>query len=274
LVKQFFQNAQAGNYAFAKALKAQQNRSGNSSEAEGSSHHKARTGTLSQQVPTSAPRRGRPPNSALAVVINSASATPLRRQSRTSGFTSSRSNSPNTSSKPRKKLGRPFKTPEAAARAAAKAARRANGPVEVKKRGRPFSHRTQPNIPVPETIFHPFLCEWLGCTAELHNLEALRTHIKIVHRKRNENKMLLCQWGKCYTKRGILGIVQLNGMQFGRKEDWATHIAETHILPIAWQMGDGPKGTDLGTVPSLPLILFKYTHTWKEPEANHPSFTL
>jgi hypothetical protein len=166
--------------------------------------------------------------------------------------TSSRSNSPASTPllKVPKKKGRPFRTPEAAAAAAKKAADKAAG--VVKKRGRPFGFkiRRQPDVPTPEGVYHPFLCEWNGCEAELQNLETLKKHLKVVHRKRNENGKLECRWGKCGVEKEIKDSetgeirMEVKGVEFHYKEMWMKHIA-MHLLPVAWQMGDGPMGTDL-----------------------------
>ncbi|OWP06393.1 hypothetical protein B2J93_9166 [Marssonina coronariae] len=203
------------------------------------------------------------------------------------------------SSEPPKKFGRPFshKTPikkllkkrgrpfastaaaiEAAARTAAKngrAAARAARASEPKKKGRPQQNRHQADIAQPEPIFHPFICEWDGCSRELQNLETLRLHIHAVHKKRVNGKAQ-CLWAHCGSKRKTLSVEasdneatvkETSGIDIGDestiddktkmkrpalaspsftiRQEWKDHLEEKHLIPFAWHMGEGPKATDL-----------------------------
>jgi hypothetical protein len=152
-----------------------------------------------------------------------------------------------------KKRGRPFATAESAARAAAKAAAAGSDSAEgvTKKRGRRFKVRTQLDIPVPEPVFVPFICEWKGCPAELQNLETLETHVFNVHNKKQASGNRICLWGKCGVKHQASyettysqNYDELN--EFKTKAGWKNHINQRHLIPFAWHMGDGPKGTSLG----------------------------
>lgn len=222
----------------------------------------ARTSYSSSPAPAPIPRRGRPQGSkngsALAVVLDPATSTPVNfAPGRLPDYASSLSASPAPTFPVKKKLGRPFKTAEAAAKAAAKAARRAGAETGVtKKRGRPFKIRHQLNIPVPEPNFYSFDCEWKDCEAELQNLETLQLHIKIVHRKRNSDGLLECRWGKCCGEKQVLGLMEPHGKEFKSKEKWAEHVYE-HTNRFAWHLGDGPKGTDL----CMSLLPFSLTNT-------------
>jgi len=92
-----------------------------------------------------------------------------------------------------KKRGRPFRDPEAAA---ANKEITAAGPP--KKRGRPFKlMQEMADIPLRDPKFLVFGCEWSGCSAELHSLEILRTHLATVHRKKQDFGDLVCLWGHC-----------------------------------------------------------------------------
>ncbi|KAH9203314.1 hypothetical protein DL95DRAFT_321658 [Leptodontidium sp. 2 PMI_412] len=110
-----------------------------------------------------------------------------------------------------------------------------------KKKGRPFKIRHHVDIEQPEPVFIPFICEWTDCRRELHNLETLRLHISIVHKKRVDGK-LPCLWRDCSK-------TEAARMQFRSRQEWKQHIEEKHLIPFAWHMGDGPKGTDLSGKP-------------------------
>ena len=151
-----------------------------------------------------------------------------------------------------KKRGRPFATAESAAKAAAKAAAAGSDSADgiTKKRGRPFKIRTQLDIPVPEPVFIPFICEWKGCPAELHNLETLVAHVLNVHNKKQTSGSRLCLWGKCGVKHGPSDETTDSQNhdepnEFKTKAEWKDHINQRHLIPFAWHMGDGPKGTSL-----------------------------
>ncbi|RGP76054.1 hypothetical protein FLONG3_5445 [Fusarium longipes] len=99
-----------------------------------------------------------------------------------------------------------------------------------KRRGRP------PKLPSPpprelyystNVQFFPFLCEWLDCKAELHNLETLRRHVYIVHGDSVE-----CLWGKC-------GRLE-KPPELEDDEGFEKHIEEAHLVPLSWHVGDGP----------------------------------
>ncbi|KAL2069578.1 hypothetical protein VTL71DRAFT_14257 [Oculimacula yallundae] len=147
-----------------------------------------------------------------------------------------------------KKRGRPFATVESELRAKARASGTST-PASHTKAGRPRKIRRQVFIPQPEPLFFSFKCEWAGCQAELQNLETLRLHIHLLHKKRVDGKVL-CLWGKCTVKQVVEGdngarkIVH-NYPEFKGRGEWKTHLETEHLIPFSWHMGDGPRGTDL-----------------------------
>ncbi|RDL36503.1 uncharacterized protein BP5553_05855 [Venustampulla echinocandica] len=186
---------------------------------------------------------------------------------------------PSTSRIVPKKRGRPFSSPQAAEKAAVKAAARAvergsastsqikkrkrqagtsvvdssNG--EPKKRARPLEgYRPAP----VEARYAPFICQWKGCLAELHNLETLRAHIYGMHCYGREAGMT-CGWGKCGDSDGVGKELNVRGVKrhfaFTFIDDLKDHIEEAHLVPFAWHMGDGPKTPSLtGTLKSRSTI--------------------
>ncbi|KAG4438866.1 hypothetical protein IFR05_005655 [Cadophora sp. M221] len=153
-----------------------------------------------------------------------------------------------------KKRGRSFKTAESELKAKARAnSSGTSTPTAYKKKGRPFKVRHQLFIAQPLPVFHPFLCEWKGCEAELHNLETLRLHIHILHKKRVEGKVP-CLWAKCGAKKAVDGEdgekkVVDDHPRFASRKEWKDHLETKHLIPFSWHMGDGPKGTDLSGKP-------------------------
>ncbi|CAG8959278.1 hypothetical protein HYFRA_00013047 [Hymenoscyphus fraxineus] len=170
-----------------------------------------------------------------------------------------------------KKRGRPFATPESAARAAEKAARRdlqSSGDGPAKKRGRPFTtveaaekaakklkstgtDSEQPKkrgrpfavdklIEGPEPYFPVFYCEWKGCPAELHNLDTLRKHLHVLHKQRDKvTGMIPCMFRKCAN----------------------SHTAETNAFNIEGQASHAAEGS---TLPHSSPVVFRKRSDWKE----------
>lgn len=96
--------------------------------------------------------------------------------------------------------------------------------LAYKKRGRP----SRPVSPPPHELYRrqnprflAFLCEWKGCKAELHNLETLQKHVRIVHPGN------YCAWGKCK------GDVHFDSL--------TQHVEDKHLVPLSWHVGDGPR---------------------------------
>lgn len=138
-----------------------------------------------------------------------------------------------------KKRGRPFSTPDAAARAAAKAEGRAS--QAPKKRGRPFQ-KFEHTFIEQEAEYLPFLCEWKDCPAELINLETLRNHIFSVHMRHNKDTR--CLWAQCkasHEEKDQLHKPAKGNPSFNSEREFKEHVNKTHLIPFAWHMGDGPK---------------------------------
>lgn len=162
-----------------------------------------------------------------------------------------------------KKRGRPYANAESAQKAREKAERKANPDAHPKKRGRPLKITHQVDIAIPEAKYVPFLCEWKGCHAELHNLETLRLHITSVHGRKlvgHGKGVRICKWGKCGIKveeadeesKSPVPILidddsnpKARKVEFSSKKEWKEHIENAHLIPFAWHMGDGPKATCL-----------------------------
>lgn len=70
-----------------------------------------------------------------------------------------------------------------------------------------------------------FACRWTKCPAELHNLETLKRHIVKLHIPNN----IKCGWKDCKNPDGMPA-----------NELWK-HVQESHISPVAWKLGDGPR---------------------------------
>lgn len=112
-----------------------------------------------------------------------------------------------------------------------------NYAVKQRRRGRP----PRKPSPMPQEIFAglqpryvPFLCEWKGCPAELHNAETLRRHVYVVH---GRSEVLECRWAKCGEAAPC--------PTFSSRERFERHVEERHLVPFTWHLGDG-YGNGLG----------------------------
>lgn len=107
-------------------------------------------------------------------------------------------------------------------------------PSGQRRPGRP----PRPPSPTPRDVWEaltppryvPFLCEWVGCKAELQNAETLRRHVRKVHGLADP---LVCRWGSC-GRREWQGVTA-----FGREGDFYEHVDKRHLLPFVWHVGDG-----------------------------------
>ncbi|KAL9948090.1 hypothetical protein D7B24_005650 [Verticillium nonalfalfae] len=100
-----------------------------------------------------------------------------------------------------------------------------------KRRGRPPKTEAPGPREVYETLaprFLRFVCEWAGCSAELHNFETLRRHVSVVHAPTGRQRV--CQWARCRQGR----------REFATAEEMRAHLEEVHMPPIVWQAGEGP----------------------------------
>jgi hypothetical protein len=208
-----------------------------------------------------------------AVVIESAAPATFRKPENPPNGTS---HIVESSSPAPRRLGRPPKKPSASSQIAAPSPKRIGRPPKAlpsgadtlgnsarRKVGRPRIHplseskpRGRPRKSVdPKQVspkFIPFLCEWKGCKAELHNLETLRKHIYTVHNKEQMSGAIVCQWAKCGLTREVRDKRTLQSKVIHEEHDFADmevfkdHVEKAHLVPFAWHMGDGPRGSTLG----------------------------
>ena len=107
----------------------------------------------------------------------------------------------------------------------------------AKRRGRPPKERS----PSPNEVYRrlkprfiAFLCEWKGCPAELHNAETLRRHVQVLHcRDPRPLSFFSCKWGKCAMEQPLTICKD--------REALVRHIEESHLWPLVWHTGDGPR---------------------------------
>ncbi|KAJ5453512.1 uncharacterized protein N7458_004468 [Penicillium daleae] len=115
----------------------------------------------------------------------------------------------------------------------------------IKKRpGRPPHKDVQVEVEIdnrPATQYQVFKCKWTGCEAELHNLQAIHTHILGIHIPHH----IVCVWDNC-TDKHPRAAAQM----------WE-HVRDDHMRPLAWELGDGPAasvtGEDVDLLPSTAL---------------------
>lgn len=74
---------------------------------------------------------------------------------------------------------------------------------------------------VPYQIYH---CKWIDCLAELHNLQALQSHVLKIHIPHN----LYCGWKECADRTPRAAA------------DMWEHVTKQHIEKVSWTLGDGP----------------------------------
>ena len=190
------------------------------------------------------PRREQPKRAA----ANKVSKAPTSGQ-KENGISSSQTKAFPPTESEKKKRGRQTKPPGAIAKA--KAPKKKN-----KLSALPKDFSAPKSLPVAK--YNVYFCEWEDCPAELHNLETLRNHVLRVHDKKLPSGARLCLWGKCCQNHNSAdnkkrSPAELDRAEFKTKVEWQDHINEAHILPVAWQLGDGPKATIPGRF--LPILL-------------------
>ncbi|KAK3114001.1 hypothetical protein LTR53_008105 [Teratosphaeriaceae sp. CCFEE 6253] len=146
----------------------------------------------------------------------------------------------------------------------------------VKKKGRPFgwrksvhsraamglppakSHHTpQPSglrkAPGEKALVEPeyqvWKCRWRECGAELHNLDTLKKHVVKLHGRAGEDRQFECLWegcrggGEAGKGKGKARVEEEEGVaMFPDLTRWLAHVNELHLQPVAWELGDGPRG--------------------------------
>lgn len=82
-----------------------------------------------------------------------------------------------------------------------------------------------------EPKYQVYACCWSGCKAELHSLEVLKKHVIKVHGRPGVEERFHCQWRGCDESESFEDIA-----------DWLAHVDKEHFQPVAWKLGDGPRG--------------------------------
>ncbi|KAM0717382.1 hypothetical protein Q7P37_007234 [Cladosporium fusiforme] len=91
----------------------------------------------------------------------------------------------------------------------------------------------KPNERLQEPTYQIYKCQWNDCSAELHSLEVLKKHVIKVHGRPNADSSFYCSWKGC----------EANGTTaFEDIADWLFHVDKEHLQPVAWTLGDGPRG--------------------------------
>lgn len=93
--------------------------------------------------------------------------------------------------------------------------------------GRPSKSEARIEVAIdnrPAPHYQVFKCRWIGCEAELHNLQAIQTHLVGVHIPHH----IVCAWENCPDKKPRAAA------------DMWEHVRAVHVRPLAWKLGDGP----------------------------------
>lgn len=189
---------------------------------------------------------------------------PIKRKRNTVGrpLHQATASTPGTSSTPSNPAGSGTTSGYAALRAAQTQAAGASGSDSqpIKKRGRPLGWRKWmqkgSTIPAPSTgtpkpqpppvDYKVFLCDWLDCGTELHNLATLRKHIHKLHVRRDADAVFPCQWHDCaqvrMTTENDRTTIRLVPRRYVTEAECRAHIENAHLKSIAWSLGDGPAG--------------------------------
>jgi hypothetical protein len=120
--------------------------------------------------------------------------------------------------------------------------------------GTPSSTKPAPLPPAAEPKFTVYKCGWQDCGAQIHNLETLRRHVEKKHGKPDKNGTYTCLWadcGKTVQNIGDDGAVTQSAQHFNFPDtsELMRHVEQSHITPIAWELGDGPPGGFSGDSP-------------------------
>lgn len=95
-----------------------------------------------------------------------------------------------------------------------------------------------------EPKYQVWKCRWQDCSAELHNLETLKKHVVKLHGKANANGVFECLWEGCIYSNNHCGKGkhQATPVNLGQINEWLSHVDKKHLEPVAWELGDGPRG--------------------------------
>lgn len=93
-----------------------------------------------------------------------------------------------------------------------------------------------------------YACRWRDCKAELHNLDTLKKHVIKMHGRPNNGGMLECQWQSCEAgpagsnSSGKINVSEKAVAEWEDIHEWTEHVDKEHLQPVAWKLGDGPRG--------------------------------
>ena len=90
----------------------------------------------------------------------------------------------------------------------------------------------RPERQLQEPKYQVYKCRWTDCDAQLHSLDVLKKHVLKVHGKSDEENQYPCLWRGCADK----------DETFEDIPTWLGHVDKEHLQPVAWQLGDGPRG--------------------------------
>ncbi|ERS96316.1 hypothetical protein HMPREF1624_07226 [Sporothrix schenckii ATCC 58251] len=89
-----------------------------------------------------------------------------------------------------------------------------------------------------QACFAPFVCEWTGCRAELHNMATLRKHVTVVH-GRPTGAANTCQWRRCADRQTVPTRYKDDTDTDADGQTLLEHVEYQHLAPLEWHRGDG-----------------------------------
>jgi hypothetical protein len=90
----------------------------------------------------------------------------------------------------------------------------------------------RPEQQLQEPKYQVYKCRWTDCDAQLHSLDVLKKHVLKVHGKSDDENQYPCLWRGCADK----------DETFEDIPTWLVHVDKEHLQPVAWKLGDGPRG--------------------------------
>lgn len=102
-----------------------------------------------------------------------------------------------------------------------------------------------------EPQYQVYKCHWKGCKAELHNLSTLKKHIVKIHGRPTLGGVFECLWQPCTARSNPVDVHAdaAKVASWADMDGWIHHIDEEHLQPVAWELGDGPRGGMSGEPP-------------------------
>lgn len=100
---------------------------------------------------------------------------------------------------------------------------------------KPKTSTSRPESQLQEPKYQVYKCHWLDCDAQLHSLEVLKKHVTKVHDRQHAEDKYRCRWRGCSSNTDA-------AFPFKDISGWLGHIDKEHLQPVAWKLGDGPRG--------------------------------